>query len=981
MSLSSTSSTATAAAAEYEEKEKQQQLLLLSNQQLVEQRLAASRAKKEARYQSMQKSTHRNLKIKNMLYDDKNYSRRKQEQQYQSNNSNNNSMDLYAVRVSVCEELRQELKLSGREKRGRVFIEKQQNSSSSSSTTNAATISLEALKLELQSFFRALRKGSFILSASFPQLAPNGTIINSGSGRSSSSNSSNSKDFWPIDTDDDVIKTFQAADEFYEENVLVMKRPAIVIYVQRDPNDASASRYSPSALPAYLQNLSNPVDSPTMTMLSFYAFPPPHVGIHNPEAFAEMLRKLWGKRHFAALGRVYVAREGVNAQMAIPTNVLQQFIEYCNAIPELGQYMENGINIDPKPLTREEFATAGTAAARDGKAAPPFTNLHIRVRQKIVADGLNHALDWRSAGYDMPPLEWHAALLRAKEARQRQQQQQQQQQQQAPNLHGDDGSNTTPAAAEQSNDSINSALPLILDCRNGYETSVGRFDGAEPLETENFRETWDVLRNRLKDVSKDAPIMTYCTGGIRCVKVGAYLTQEMGFRNVSRLAGGIIAYDRTLKEHAPDEEALFKGTNFVFDGRLGRSITEDAMGECITCGSTTSLVSNCLNENCHKRMIQCENCRTSFHGTCSNACRHRLVNGAKSYSPLASSTSSGSSLFVDRQPREAEASSRSSTVTAKFSSLDQYSLGHSSPPPSVYPELEFNTKALIPTGAHMVSGAAQGRLLTQLASMTREGRVLEVGTFSGYATACLLEGAAKVGDTLDIAHDHAMGTRGGGGPYVMTMERDARAFDVAVAHLKVIAEHGFGENAAQAVCPLRSSAGTLDNVPSISENVVSVVYNGNAATTPPAGYQKIQVDLVHVNDALATIEEMATGCGDLQPVKPFDLVFLDADKTRLLEYTETFLSSDLLLKKGGLIVVDNVLWKGLVLEAAEAGDFASFLTTDDLDADEGERLRKNRRARKLANKLHRFNNQIVKDPRVEVLVLPLRDGMSLIRKK
>ena len=89
----------------------------------------------------------------------------------------------------------------------------------------------------------------------------------------------------------------------------------------------------------------------------------------------------------------------------------------------------------------------------------------------------------------------------------------------------------------------------------------------------------------------------------------------------------------------------------------------------------------------------------------------------------------------------------------------------------------------------------------------------------------------------------------------------------------------------------------------------------------------------------------------------------------------------MLLKRGGLIVVDNVLWKGLVLEAAEAGDFSSLLTTEDLDVEEVERLRKNRRARKLANKMHRFNNQIVKDPRVEVLVLPLRDGMSIIRKK
>lgn len=921
----------------------QQQQQPLSNQELVEQRLAVSRAKKEARYRSMQKAADRNLKLKEMIY---NKEKKNGGEQPQSHSQQQYTPpELYAVKVSVCEDLRKELKLSGREKRGRVFIEKE---------SSPATSSLKALQFELHSFFRALRKSSFILSAGYPQLAPNGEMI-----VTTTSHLNDTTTFWPIENDDDVVKTFQAADEFYSENELVMKRPSIVLFVQRDPN---AAPYPPP-LPPYLKNLSNPVDSPTMTMLSFYAFPP-NGGIENPEDFATMLRKTW-KRHFAALGRVYVAQEGVNAQMAIPTNVLDSFIACCHAIPELGEYMENGINIDPQPLTQEEFATAG-APARGGQPGPPFTNLHVRVRHKIVADGLDdHALDWQSAGYDMPPLEWHDKLQRAKQARQ---------------LEGGEPAegNSTTTTTQASDSGDDDKLPLIFDCRNGYETDVGRFEGAEPLETTNFRETWDALKDRLKDTPKDAPIMTYCTGGIRCVKVGAYLTQEMGFTNVSRLAGGIIAYDRTLNEQAPNEEPLFRGTNFVFDGRLGRSITNDDMGVCITCGAETSLVSNCLNENCHKRMIQCENCRTSFHGTCSNACRHRLVNGAKrSYSPLSSSSSSSSGLPLDR---ETDVSTTSTAATAaKFASLDEYSLGHSSPPPSVYPELEFNTKALIPTGSHMVSGAAQGRLLTQLASMSREGRVLEVGTFSGYATACLLEGAAKVGETLDIDAEQAttarVGSRDGAGPYVMTMERDARAFDVAVAHLKVIAERGFGEDAAEALCPLRSSAGEVTDIPSISEKIVSVMYKGETASTT--------CDLVHVSDALATIEEMATGDGDLQPVKPFDLIFLDADKTRLLEYAEACLSSDMLLKKGGLIVVDNVLWKGLVLEAAEGGGDlgVSLLTADDVDAEEAELLRKNRRARKLANKMHRFNSQIVKDPRAEVLVLPLRDGMSIIRKK
>ena len=126
----------------------------------------------------------------------------------------------------------------------------------------------------------------------------------------------------------------------------------------------------------------------------------------------------------------------------------------------------------------------------------------------------------------MPPLEWHQKLKEAREVQEK-------------------GDEAAP-------------LPIVLDCRNDYETQVGKFELAEPLDTINFRDSWDVLKDRLKDVPKDAPIMTYCTGGIRCVKVNAYLTQEMGMTNVSRLAGGIISYDRTLNEQAPAEESMFK---------------------------------------------------------------------------------------------------------------------------------------------------------------------------------------------------------------------------------------------------------------------------------------------------------------------------------------------------------------------------------------------------------------------------------------
>jgi caffeoyl-CoA O-methyltransferase len=128
------------------------------------------------------------------------------------------------------------------------------------------------------------------------------------------------------------------------------------------------------------------------------------------------------------------------------------------------------------------------------------------------------------------------------------------------------------------------------------------------------------------------------------------------------------------------------------------------------------------------------------------------------------------------------------------------------------------------------------------------------------------------------------------------------------------------------------------------------------------------------------MEAMASGtktASEIELAAPFDMVFVDADKTRLLDYVEACLSSDSLLKRGGLIVVDNVLWKGLVLEAS-SGNFTSVAETEDTgEAD----ARKNRRARKLATTMHQFNAAIANDNRLDVLVLPIRDGLSILRKR
>lgn len=441
-----------------------------TNQELVERRLAVNRAKRESRERSVQQRVSRNFQVKRLLHSGPTR---------ENNNDDNDSgapaipvPPLYAVKVWVDDELRETLRLSAREKRGRVFIE----------TGTEGTSTLHGLKGELFGFFRALRKGTFLLTASLPRLSLDGTML------SPESIDDAMNGAWSISTDDDVRKTFRMADQFFRNSTMtnggtapaILKRPSIQINVLKDQNAPP-----PPPIPSYLVDMPSPVDSESMTMLSFYAFPPS--GIANPEAFALDLKGKW--KPFQALGRIYVAQEGVNAQMSVPTNVLPNFMNCCRAVPELGQYMENDINIDPIPLSKGEFAVAGVPI--NVKLAPPFRNLHVRVRNQVVADGLDKFLDWQSAGYDMPPLEWHEKLKEARENKNRK-------------VQGHSSSNDV------------ADLPIVLDCRNTYETDVGIFEGAEPLGTENFRESWDVLRKRLADTPKDAPIMTYCTGGIRC---------------------------------------------------------------------------------------------------------------------------------------------------------------------------------------------------------------------------------------------------------------------------------------------------------------------------------------------------------------------------------------------------------------------------------------------------------------------------------
>ena len=152
--------------------------------------------------------------------------------------------------------------------------------------------------------------------------------------------------------------------------------------------------------------------------------------------------------------------------------------------------------------------------------------------------------------------------------------------------------------------------------RNHYESEIGRFEKALCPDVDTFREEIEFVTKALKD-KKDAKILMYCTGGVRCEKASAYLKHQ-GFRDVNQLYGGVIEYARQVKEERL--ESMFKGKNFVFDERLGERITEDVIAHCHQCGAPCDTHTNCANDDCHLLFIQCPACAEKHAGCCSEQC-------------------------------------------------------------------------------------------------------------------------------------------------------------------------------------------------------------------------------------------------------------------------------------------------------------------------------------------------------------------------
>ena len=190
--------------------------------------------------------------------------------------------------------------------------------------------------------------------------------------------------------------------------------------------------------------------------LSFYKY---HQ-IKNTSLFRDHLYLMWEK--LDVLGRIYIASEGINAQLSMPSQNLNEFKTKLDSIDFL---KEIRLNV---AVEQDDFS---------------FLKLKVKIRNKIVADGLSEN------SFDL-------------------------------------SNNGTHVNASEFNTLIENPNTLLVDMRNHYESEIGHFDGAVLPDVDSFRESLPIIEKKFAKHKKSKNIVMYCTGGIRCEKASAFLKHK-----------------------------------------------------------------------------------------------------------------------------------------------------------------------------------------------------------------------------------------------------------------------------------------------------------------------------------------------------------------------------------------------------------------------------------------------------------------------
>jgi UPF0176 protein len=145
---------------------------------------------------------------------------------------------------------------------------------------------------------------------------------------------------------------------------------------------------------------------------------------------------------------------------------------------------------------------------------------------------------------------------------------------------------------------------VFFDGRNKYEAAIGKFKNAVVPDVDTSHDFAKELEDPKYNDIKDKPVVTYCTGGIRCEVLSAMM-KNRGFKEVYQIDGGIVKYGEAYQD-----KGEWEGKLHVFDGRMLHQFSDEAkdIGVCIHCQGSTSNYVNCANKACNKLVLVCGDC-------------------------------------------------------------------------------------------------------------------------------------------------------------------------------------------------------------------------------------------------------------------------------------------------------------------------------------------------------------------------------------
>lgn len=145
---------------------------------------------------------------------------------------------------------------------------------------------------------------------------------------------------------------------------------------------------------------------------------------------------------------------------------------------------------------------------------------------------------------------------------------------------------------------------VFFDGRNAFEAEIGRFKGAIIPDVKTSHDFVREIESGKYDHLKDKPVVTYCTGGIRC-EILTPIMLARGFKEIYQIDGGIVRYGE-----ARGNEGLWEGSLYVFDKRISMDFAPNAaiLGTCQECQSPSNHMVNCADKSCREQMVVCESC-------------------------------------------------------------------------------------------------------------------------------------------------------------------------------------------------------------------------------------------------------------------------------------------------------------------------------------------------------------------------------------